>query len=160
MCLIHKSSGHFSCVVDAAGDERDSQIQETESVRGPTKWSSWVYRQLSEVRRVTYFLCWKMFIQFKLNRPIYVKKSSSSYDSPTQESPVSPRVSDTVWSLLLHFFCHCETPPQRNASHLHSGCSQQSLLLSSGTCASSSSYQCVTLLQPRPCFPILLCQSD
>lgn len=49
----------LSCTVDAAGDERVSESQKTESVWGVAKWSSRVYRQLSEVRHFNLLLFWK-----------------------------------------------------------------------------------------------------
>lgn len=49
-----------------------------------------------------------------------------------QELSVAAWVQASVWSLLLQFVCRRETSPERNAPHLHSGCSQQPRPLPSG----------------------------
>lgn len=62
--LSHTTSHHKlatpPCSVDAAGDERVSQSQEAESVRGAAKRNSRVYRRLGEVSHLSASLCCSM----------------------------------------------------------------------------------------------------
>lgn len=116
----------LSCTVDAAGDERVSESQKTESVWGVAKWSSRVYRQLSEVRHFNLLLFWKcaatlFFLQWNdINMVAVLGLIPFSRPGVTCRPPSLGRWMKFVTTALLQLWDATSTQHLAPQSRLHS----------------------------------------